>query len=71
MHHTGSQEETPVAEPGEQDVPAQEVPENEQPEEELQECLDHQTSSFERGKPWSISPLRFANVYFSIPYIYL
>jgi hypothetical protein len=71
MYHTGSQEETPVVEPGEQDVPTQEVHEDEQPGEELQECLDHQTSSFERGKPRSISLLRFANVYFSIPYIYL
>jgi hypothetical protein len=32
---TGSQEETPIAEPGEQDVPAQEVHEDEQPGEEL------------------------------------
>jgi hypothetical protein len=25
--------------------------------EELQDCPDHRPSSFERGKPWSISPL--------------
>jgi hypothetical protein len=36
----------------EQEVPAQEV----QEEEELQECPDHHPSSFERGKPRSISP---------------
>jgi hypothetical protein len=51
MHHIGSQEELLVAAPKEQvmikpEVPAQEVPD----EEELQECPDHQPSSFERGK---------------------
>jgi hypothetical protein len=51
MHHIGSQEEMPVEEPGEQDVPAQEVCVDEEPGEELQECLDHQPSSFEIGKP--------------------
>jgi hypothetical protein len=35
MHHTRSQEETPTAELGEQDVPAQEVHEDEEPREEL------------------------------------
>ena len=51
MHHTGSQEEVPVAAPKEHvviepEVPAQEVLE----EEELQECPDHQPSSFEKSK---------------------
>jgi hypothetical protein len=62
MHHTGSQEEPPVAVPKEQagidqqEVPAQEVQEAEDQGEELSECIDHQPSSFERGKPRSISP---------------
>jgi hypothetical protein len=35
----------------------QEVPEvDEEDVEELQECPDHRPSSFERGKPRSISP---------------
>jgi translation elongation factor EF-Ts len=52
MHHTGSQEEPPVAAVEEQVVDEQEVPAQEVPEEEeLQECLNHQPSSFERGKP--------------------
>jgi hypothetical protein len=61
MHHTGSQVENPVAvpeEPEEQlEVQPQEVPEaDEEDVEELQECLDHRSSFFERGKPQSISP---------------
>jgi hypothetical protein len=71
MHHTGSQEETPVAELGEQDMPTQEVHVDRELGEELQECLDHQPSSFEKDKPRSISPLRYVNVYFHVPYIYL
>jgi hypothetical protein len=61
MHHIGSQEEPPVAVPKEQvgidqqKVPAQEVQEAEDQGEELSECIDHQPSSFERGKPRSIS----------------
>jgi hypothetical protein len=61
MHHTGSQE-SPVAVPEEQagvdqqEVLAQEVQEAEDQGEELPECIDHQPSFFERGKPWSISP---------------
>jgi hypothetical protein len=60
LHHTGSQEVTPVAvleEPEEQpEVQKQEVPEaNEEVGEDLAECLDHRSSSFERGKPRSIS----------------
>jgi hypothetical protein len=60
MHHTGSQEEVPVVVPEEQarvdpqEIQKQEVPEAEEPGEELPECVDHQPSSFERGKPWSI-----------------
>jgi hypothetical protein len=60
LHHTGSQEESPVAVPEEQtwtdpqELQAQEVPEKEEQGEELPECLDHQPSSFERGKPRSI-----------------
>jgi hypothetical protein len=55
------QEEVAVAEFEEQaegsqlDVPAQEVQADEEAGEELQECPDHQPSSFERGKPRSIS----------------
>jgi hypothetical protein len=55
VHHTGSQEETPVEVPEEQDVPVPEVHMDEEAGEELQECLDHWPSSFERGKPQSIS----------------
>jgi hypothetical protein len=60
LHHTGSQEVTPVAvpkEPEEQpEVQEQEVPEaDEEVSEDLLECSDHRPSSFERGKPQSIS----------------
>jgi hypothetical protein len=60
LHHTGSQEVTPVAvpeEPEEQpEVQEQEVPEaDEEVGEDLPECPDHRLSSFERGKPRSIS----------------
>jgi hypothetical protein len=60
LHHTGSQEESLVAVPEEQtgvdpqELQAQEVPEEEEQEEALPECVDHQPSSFERGKPQSI-----------------
>jgi hypothetical protein len=40
---------------------AQEVQAHEEDVEELPECLDHCPSAFERGKPQSISLLRFAN----------
>ena len=40
-----------------QEVQAQEVPEEEEPGEDLPECVDHQPSSFERGKPRSILSL--------------
>jgi hypothetical protein len=61
LHHTGSQEGISVAvpkEPEEQiEVQEQDVPEaDEEVDEELQECPDHRPSSFERGKPRSISP---------------
>jgi hypothetical protein len=61
LHHTGSHEENPVVvpeEPEEQlEVQEQEVPEaDEEAGEDLQECPDHCPSSFERGKPRSISP---------------
>jgi hypothetical protein len=65
LHHTGSQEVTPVAvpeEPKEQPV-EQEVPEaDEEVGEDLPECPDHRPSSFERGKPQSIFLPRFANI---------
>jgi hypothetical protein len=59
LHHTGSQEVTPIAvpeEPEEQpEVPEQEVPEaDEEVGEDLSECPDHHPNSFERGKPRSI-----------------
>ena len=63
MHHTESQEEVPVVVPEEQagadpkEIKAQEVPEAKEPDEELPECVDHQLSSFERGKPQSILSL--------------
>jgi hypothetical protein len=52
----------PVAvpeEPEEQpEVQEQEVPEaDEEVGEDLPECSDHRSSSFKRGKPWSISLL--------------
>jgi hypothetical protein len=59
LHHTGSQEVTPVAvseEPKEQpEVQEQEVPEaDEEVGEDLLECPDHRPSSFKRDKPRSI-----------------
>jgi hypothetical protein len=57
MHHTGSQEKVPVVVLEEQvgadlqEIQAQEVPKAEEPGEELSECVDHQLSSIERGKP--------------------
>jgi hypothetical protein len=61
MHHTRSQIENPVVVPEETEeqleVQPKEVPEvDEEDVEELQECPDHRSSSFERGKPRSISP---------------
>jgi hypothetical protein len=40
-----------------QETQAQEVPEVDEQEEDLLECVDHQPSSFERGKPRSILSL--------------
>jgi hypothetical protein len=40
-----------------QELQTQEVPEEEEQGEELPECVDHQPSSFERGKPRSILSL--------------
>jgi hypothetical protein len=56
LHHTGSQEVTPVAVPEEPkkqlEVQEQEVSEvDEEVSEDLPECPDHRPSSFERGKP--------------------
>ena len=57
LHHTGSQEELLVAFQEEQtgtdpqEVQAPEVPEEEEQGEDLPECVDHQPSSFEHGKP--------------------
>jgi NifB/MoaA-like Fe-S oxidoreductase len=60
LHHSGSQEVTPVVvpdEPEEQpEMQEQEVPEaNEEVGEDLLKYPDHRPSSFERGKPQSIS----------------
>jgi hypothetical protein len=63
MHHTGSQEEVQVAVQEEQagadplKIQAQEVLEVEEQGEDLPECVDHQPSSFERGKLRSIISL--------------
>jgi hypothetical protein len=51
VHHTGSQEETPVEVPEEQDVPAPEVHVDEEAGEELQECPDHRPSSLREASP--------------------
>jgi hypothetical protein len=68
LHHTGSQEVVPAVVPED----AEEQPEEPEPAEveeesgeELPECPDHRPSTFERGKPRSISP-RFANNYLLI-----
>jgi hypothetical protein len=63
MHHIGSQEEVQVAIQEEQagadpqEIQAQEVPEAEEQGEDLPECVEHQPSSFEKDKPWSIISL--------------
>jgi hypothetical protein len=63
LHHTGSQEEVQAAvseeqaEADPQEIQAQEVPEIEEQEEDLSEYVDHQPSSFKRGKPRSILSL--------------
>jgi hypothetical protein len=60
LHHIGLQTKIPVVVPEEPEeelkVQPQEVTEaDEEDVEELQECPDHRPSSFERGKPRSIS----------------
>jgi hypothetical protein len=50
------------------EIQAQQVPEVEKQEEDLPECVDHQPSSFERGKPRSILSLLLYKV---ILYIYM
>jgi hypothetical protein len=58
MYHTRAQEEVQVVVQEEQaGADPQEVPEVEEQGEDLPECVDHQPSSFERGKPWSILSL--------------
>jgi hypothetical protein len=49
------QEEQTRSDP--QEAQAQEVPEVDEQEEDLPECVDHQPSSFKRGKPRSILSL--------------
>jgi hypothetical protein len=53
LHHTGSHEEVPVAVQEEQigTDPQKIQAEEKGQEEDLPECIDHQPSSFERGKP--------------------
>jgi hypothetical protein len=57
MHHTGSREEVLVvmleeqAKADPQEIQEQEVLETEEQGEDLPECVDHQSSSFEKGKP--------------------
>jgi hypothetical protein len=65
LYPIGSQEVTPVSVPEEPEEQSeeQEVPEaDEEVGEDLPECPDHRPSSFKRGKPWSISLPRFANI---------
>jgi hypothetical protein len=63
MHHTGSREEVSVvmleeqAKADPQEIQEQEVLETEEQGEDLPECVDHQSSSFEKGKPQSIISL--------------
>jgi hypothetical protein len=55
-----------------QELQAQEVPEEEEQGEELPECVDHQPSLFERGKPRSILNLLFySSNFLYISYILL
>jgi hypothetical protein len=77
LHHTGLQEESQVAVPKEQtwtdqqELRTQEVPEEEEQGEELPECIDHQPSSFERGKPRSILSLLLYKKQFFIYEFYI
>jgi transcriptional accessory protein Tex/SPT6 len=79
MHHTGSQEESVAAESEAvnevpQEEPAQEVQAKEDVVEELQECPDHRSSSFKRGKLQSILSLLLYKsnlLYMSFIYYYI
>jgi hypothetical protein len=63
------QEEQARADP--QKIPAHEVPEVEEQGEDLPEYVDHQLSSFERGKPRSIlSLLLYKNNLLYMSFIY-
>ena len=55
-----------------QEVQAQEVPEEEEPGEDSPECVDHQPSSFEQGKLWSILSLLIykSNSFYIYEFIY-
>ena len=55
-----------------QEVQAHEVPEEEEQGEDLPECVDHQPSSFERGKSWSILSLLLykSNSFYIYVFIY-
>jgi hypothetical protein len=60
MHHIGSQGEPHLVEQDDSEVPAPEAleaPRAKEPGEELPECVDHQPSSFEKGKLQSIISL--------------
>jgi hypothetical protein len=74
LRHNGSQEVIPIAvpeEPKEQpEMQEQEVPEaDEEVGEDLPECPDHRPSSFERGKPRSISLLVCKYFINALPYL--
>jgi len=56
MHHTGSQENE-VGPEEQEETQEQELLGGQELEGDLQECLDHRPSTFERGKPWSILSL--------------
>jgi hypothetical protein len=63
------QEEQTESDP--QETQAQEMSEVDEQEEDLPECVDHQPSSFERGKPRSILSLllyksNFLSIYMSL-----
>jgi hypothetical protein len=49
------QEEQTETDP--QEIQGQDLPESEEAAEDLPECVDHQPSSFEKGKPRSIMSL--------------
>jgi hypothetical protein len=78
LHHTGSQKELQVAIQEEQtgtdpqEIQALEVPEEAKQGEDLPECMDHQPSSFDRGKPRSILSLPlYKSNYIYMSYIML